>query len=173
DQGCIFVDATRSGKKFPDSLSKTIPIWCAVLNVAVAHLRAASTNQKLPVESNECCWDMSLHTLPTLTSATEHAQIEQRIPEFAAQLLNLHRSGAMDLNLVERKLRKPLRPLWISPDTRYFARVFDLHDLAGEELPFYPIVCVSASAMKGTTDVRGDFVYVQGAADDHELWGMV
>ncbi|GAB5369525.1 hypothetical protein AAMO2058_001412200 [Amorphochlora amoebiformis] len=31
--GCIIVDSTRKGKKFPDSLSKTIPIWCSVLNL--------------------------------------------------------------------------------------------------------------------------------------------
>jgi tRNA A64-2'-O-ribosylphosphate transferase len=32
----ILVDSTRSGKRFPDALSKTVPIWCAVINLAVA-----------------------------------------------------------------------------------------------------------------------------------------
>ena len=32
----IVVDSTRSGKRFPDALTKTIPIWCCVLNRAIA-----------------------------------------------------------------------------------------------------------------------------------------
>ncbi|WFD29340.1 tRNA A64-2'-O-ribosylphosphate transferase [Malassezia sp. CBS 17886] len=32
--GCILVDSTRKGKRFPDALSKTVPIWCAVLTMA-------------------------------------------------------------------------------------------------------------------------------------------
>ncbi|KAF8947136.1 hypothetical protein BGZ47_010154 [Haplosporangium gracile] len=33
--GCIIVDSTRKGKRVPDALSKTIPIWCATINNAV------------------------------------------------------------------------------------------------------------------------------------------
>jgi tRNA A64-2'-O-ribosylphosphate transferase len=29
---CVIVDSTRRGKAMPDALSKTIPIWCAVIN---------------------------------------------------------------------------------------------------------------------------------------------
>ena len=29
---CIIVDSTRRGKSMPDALSKTVPIWCAVIN---------------------------------------------------------------------------------------------------------------------------------------------
>ncbi|KAH8743121.1 tRNA A64-2'-O-ribosylphosphate transferase [Hyaloscypha finlandica] len=32
NDGCIIVDYTRRGKRIPDALSKTIPIWCAVVN---------------------------------------------------------------------------------------------------------------------------------------------
>ena len=28
----ILVDSTRRGKRMPDALSKTVPIWCAVIN---------------------------------------------------------------------------------------------------------------------------------------------
>ena len=34
--GCLIVDSTRKGKRFPDSMSKTIPIWACVLNRAIA-----------------------------------------------------------------------------------------------------------------------------------------
>src|SRR5712672_3278511 len=31
----ILVDSTRAGKRIPDALSKTVPIWCAVINRAI------------------------------------------------------------------------------------------------------------------------------------------
>ena len=34
--GCIIVDSTRRGKRFPDSMSKTIPIWTCVLNRSIS-----------------------------------------------------------------------------------------------------------------------------------------
>ena len=37
--GCIIVDSTRKGKRFPDSMSKTIPIWTCVLNRAILNCR--------------------------------------------------------------------------------------------------------------------------------------
>jgi tRNA A64-2'-O-ribosylphosphate transferase len=33
----ILVDSTRRGKRMPDALSKTVPIWCAVVNRSVGH----------------------------------------------------------------------------------------------------------------------------------------
>ncbi|KAJ9551142.1 hypothetical protein OSB04_015187 [Centaurea solstitialis] len=37
--GCMIVDSTRKGKRFPDSMSKTIPIWTCVLNRAIVNYR--------------------------------------------------------------------------------------------------------------------------------------
>lgn len=37
--GCIIVDSTRKGKRFPDSMSKTIPIWTCVMNRAILNYR--------------------------------------------------------------------------------------------------------------------------------------
>eukprot|EP00775_Hariotina_reticulata_P002442 gene2442-2745_t len=45
--GCVIVDATRRGKRFPDAMSKTIPIWATVINRAVAR-SAASTSLGSP-----------------------------------------------------------------------------------------------------------------------------
>lgn len=36
----MIVDSTRKGKRFPDSMSKTIPIWTCVLNRAISYHRA-------------------------------------------------------------------------------------------------------------------------------------
>jgi tRNA A64-2'-O-ribosylphosphate transferase len=54
----------------PDALSKTIPIWCAVLN------RALFLDAKVAT---------SLHTPPQSVSASEHAQIEQKLQQFVDQ----------------------------------------------------------------------------------------
>lgn len=35
----MIVDSTRKGKRFPDSMSKTIPIWTCVLNRSVYNYR--------------------------------------------------------------------------------------------------------------------------------------
>lgn len=43
--GCIIVDSTRRGKRFPDSMSKTIPIWCCVLNRAIERYRLQTNNK--------------------------------------------------------------------------------------------------------------------------------
>ena len=38
NNGAILVDSTRKGKVFPDSFSATVPIWCTVINRAVAQV---------------------------------------------------------------------------------------------------------------------------------------
>ncbi|KAK5828857.1 tRNA A64-2'-O-ribosylphosphate transferase [Linnemannia elongata] len=49
--GCIIVDSTRKGKRVPDALSKTIPIWCATINNAVR--KCALQNQAAHEDSGE------------------------------------------------------------------------------------------------------------------------
>lgn len=41
----MIVDSTRKGKRFPDSMSKTIPIWTCVLNRAIAKYRSRSSGR--------------------------------------------------------------------------------------------------------------------------------
>ena len=47
--GCSIMVSTRKGKRFPDSMSKTIPMWCCVLNRSIYnHLkRLCNTNDQL------------------------------------------------------------------------------------------------------------------------------
>lgn len=52
----IIVDSTRQGKRLPDALSKTIPIWCAVINLTV--LKSSNNHQSNELTSAE--W--GLHT---------------------------------------------------------------------------------------------------------------
>lgn len=77
----ILVDSTRSGKRIPDALSKTVPIWCAVINRAMLllhpHLRENDTKRS---------WDTALYTPPATVSKLEHHEIEKRLDGWAAAL---------------------------------------------------------------------------------------
>jgi hypothetical protein len=81
----IIVDSTRRGKRFPDALSKTIPIWCAVLNRA--RISLLPPNDK---NSDATLSDWNLHgglwTLPTAVGRSEHAQIDSMIEAWCKRL---------------------------------------------------------------------------------------
>ena len=78
----IVVDSTRAGKRIPDALSKTIPIWCAVVNKAIAKKFPSA----IPPD-----WETNLFTPPASVSRQEHYQIEMRIDEWAESLaVNTH-----------------------------------------------------------------------------------
>ncbi|KAI8838749.1 tRNA A64-2'-O-ribosylphosphate transferase [Chytriomyces cf. hyalinus JEL632] len=173
DAGCIIVDSTRSGKRFPDSLSKTIPIWCCVINNALAIYRATNSNNK-SLESLP--WDVKFHSLASLVSKTEHDQIASQILKWANALLS-----SVDMASYSEMITKPLRPIWIAPDTRYFVNLIEdpssnsVKRPLFEELDYFPVYCINASESSGNmVDSMGmkDFCYVQGAGDDHELWGQ-
>ena len=91
----ILVDSTRAGKRIPDALSKTVPIWCAVINRAI-HLRGGcfvDVEVPLPLSLSsgvataaDTDTDMDLHTPPGAVSPHEHAQIAARLDTWAAAL---------------------------------------------------------------------------------------
>jgi tRNA A64-2'-O-ribosylphosphate transferase len=70
--GAVVVDSTRRGKSMPDALSKTVPVWCCVVNRAVFG------------EEGEL---MGLFTPPQAVGESEHVQMERRIDGFVRQFL--------------------------------------------------------------------------------------
>lgn len=96
------MDSTRRGKRIPDSLSKTIPIWCAVINMAIENYRkkeksdrdgSSSRSQEQHKDNfddlinNEIVWDTEFHSLPSVISQSEHDQIAELVPKFTEKLL--------------------------------------------------------------------------------------
>jgi tRNA A64-2'-O-ribosylphosphate transferase len=75
--GAVVVDSTRRGKSMPDALSKTIPMWCCVLNRALF-----GEGEK----------KHELFTPPQAVSESEHAQMESRIDGCLRQFLVRHTS---------------------------------------------------------------------------------
>ena len=62
----ILVDSTRRGKRMPDALSKTVPIWCAVINRCVGEEKKW-TEAHLPAQC---------------VSPQEASSIESILPDF-------------------------------------------------------------------------------------------
>lgn len=141
--GCILVDSTRRGKRYPDALAKTVPIWCAVLNRASHALYGTNTA------------DVPLMVPADAVSASERAQMEARLGDWRDTLL------ASDWTVP--RLEKPLCPLFVHPG--------DMGSLPPNAEQVHHVVLVSASAVSDIPGEHGA-VYVQGAGDDHESWAL-
>ncbi|KAI5890118.1 initiator tRNA phosphoribosyl transferase [Schizophyllum commune H4-8] len=150
--GLVLVDSTRAGKRMPDALSKTVPIWCSVINRAVL-------KRSPGVYERRDSWDTALYTPLLVVSRQEHAQIEEKLDRWAIDL------AQSSFSLPDLPL--PLRPVWITPASSTFPSLNAL------QVDALPIICVSASRqVENGVERRGDgFAYVQGSGDDHELWG--
>nr|AKM76539.1 initiator tRNA phosphoribosyl transferase family protein [Geranium maderense] len=177
--GCIIVDSTRKGKRFPDSMSKTVPIWTCVFNRAIEnHRRRMKDRVKLMEEESitgdehaqntmqtSRGWDSSLH-MPLWVSETEKASIEDRLGEWTKEL----ESSGADIASLSSCLKKPLRPLWISQKTVIWLNEVPDHD----SWDFTPIILVSASSSTGLIQHRStsefSWNYIPGAGDDEESW---
>lgn len=159
DRGVLLLDSTRKGKRFPDSMSKTVPVWACVVNRAVARLAAEGGAAAAAAAAD--AWDTDLH-LPPFVPASERAQIEALLPSWVDALLALPGAGGLE----GLRLEKPLRPLWFSRGSR-------LPEAHGgyADAPFYPVACLSVSRPEDEArGARAGWCYVQGAGDDEEAW---
>ncbi|PIA64660.1 hypothetical protein AQUCO_00100251v1 [Aquilegia coerulea] len=178
--GCMIVDSTRKGKRFPDSMSKTIPIWTCVLNRAIANYKKKMQIDGVEKEfmdsdivncdshnSNKVSddWDCSLH-LPLWVSKSEMQSIEDRLDDWTKEL---EMSGA-DIASLASSLQKPLRPLWISQKSVIWLNEVPDYD----SWDFTPIILVTASDSVGIVQQRASaefsWHYISGAGDDEESW---
>ncbi|KAJ2803702.1 tRNA A64-2'-O-ribosylphosphate transferase [Coemansia guatemalensis] len=105
-------------------------------------------------------WDCRVHTPTNVVSESERTQMEELIPGFVERLL----ASDIDVKWAAARLLRPLRPIWITRDQHLTMPP----DLGSVE--FTPIICLSASIAGSTATHNMPFGYVQGAADDHELW---
>ena len=178
NHGIALIDSTRRGKCYPDSFSMTIPIWCCVLNRAKMKLLIDDDNDNKNennddnnnnnrkqnyVDDNIKTFDINLNTPPWILKE-EKSFVEKLIDNWVEHLL---KDFKMIIKPILSKLSKPLRALWISPQSKLETFIFDFNSL-----PFIPIICISASSIIGdeTFRIRNSFPYIQGAGDDEENW---
>ncbi|CAN9434569.1 unnamed protein product [Alternaria alternata] len=146
--GAVVVDSTRRGKSMPDALSKTIPIWCCVINRAIF--------------GREEKGEVKLFSPPQAVSESEHAQIETKIDGFVRQFMREKEICKPNISELRSKLQKPLRPIWAT-------QLSSLPDSAPSFPDFHPIVlCTASRRVRGAE--ASESGYIQGAADDHEAW---
>jgi tRNA A64-2'-O-ribosylphosphate transferase len=130
----------------PDALSKTIPIWCSLVN------RVLFPND---TKSHD------LYTPPQVVSPSEHAQISALLPQFQQALEALN----VPIDTLRQNVTKPLRPIWLTPEsdigptTTIF--VEDTHSI---------ICCTVSRRVRGGEISEGG--YIQGAGDDTENWAF-
>ena len=136
----------------PDALSKTVPVWCCVLNRALFpdHQTSAHT----------------LYVPPNVVSDSERSQMEARVPEFLASLLALD----IDTPSLRQKLKdKPLRPLWVTQDQDDSPEPEIIKSITAQG--FHPVVCCTSSRRVVGTEMSEEG-YIQGAGDDTENWAL-
>ena len=129
----------------PDALSKTVGIWIVVLNRLLFPDRTDSHELMTPNE---------------VVSDSEHAQMEERLDRFVKEAQSLD----LDLDELRGKVKKPMRPYWVTPATS----LDSLSKPADDDTFATVVLCVASS--KPSIEVRDNPSYVQGAADDHEAW---
>ncbi|KAG8160089.1 hypothetical protein KVR01_010726 [Diaporthe batatas] len=150
--GIIIIDSTRRGKRMPDSLSKTVPVWCCVLNRTLFPELADSGGLYVP---------------PNVVSESEKSQMLSRIPGFVDSLRQLN----LDLAGLRAHISKPIRPTWVTQETdlsHYHDGNEDSHGRIFES--FRPVICCTSSRRVTDGEMSGHSGYVQGAGDDTENW---
>lgn len=126
-EAALIVDATRSGKLFPDAESRTIPLWCGVLNQLL-----------LGGEGHVC--------VPSFIPPSEAHLLNERVktivnglPEGTVEIIRKQFSSS--------PLRGPIRPIWLcSPELR---AVEDGHDVRPLFQTFLCSKCASADCSLG------------------------
>ena len=164
----LIVDASKS-KVFPDSFSRTLPIWCAVLNRLVLTYRREGDSHS----SSSFDWDSGLYT-PHSISQEEHDVMMSLLPDRVNSALE---SGVI-LNpaWLVRRLTKPLRCFWIANEgvDNLEDKLNDFYSNIKKEIRDYTcIVCISCSFLSTPINCSTEetkFLYTPGAADDHESW---
>ncbi|KAG7661251.1 RIT1 [[Candida] subhashii] len=178
--GLSIIDSTRRGKLMPDALSKTIPIWCAVINSILydgmdqISIKEELENDGADEDEIEFLLDLMkdnwLRTPKSMVSENEHNSIVKLISSFRD---SVYSAGLFDRETLLEMLggkRKPLVPSWFYPGKGT--------PLATDSM--YQVCCISASkkvessyemfSIRTMDDTFLNWNYIQGSGDDHELW---
>ncbi|KAJ4407646.1 tRNA A64-2'-O-ribosylphosphate transferase [Gnomoniopsis sp. IMI 355080] len=144
-----YFKSTDGHTGMPDALSKTIPMWCCIIN------RALFPDQP---ESH------GLYVPPNAVSDSEKSQMLARIPEGLDGLMSL----SLDLASLRMQISKPVRPTWVTQETDLSH--YDREDSQRIFEQYRPVICCTSSRRVVDGEVSGRTGYIQGAGDDTENW---
>jgi tRNA A64-2'-O-ribosylphosphate transferase len=149
--GVVIVDATQHGKRYPDALAKTVPLWAHCVNLAFFE---GDSGPPLPSLADQ----VAPFVPPSEVSAMEAAAV--------AGVELLRSSGVRPA----AELTKPLRCCFAARSARPGVSGIDsIPDevSAGDQTP---LLLLSASGDSSIPTARRGWAYVAGAGDDEESW---
>ena len=183
--GCFLIDSSVR-KLLPDSFSRTIPIWCCVINRIVQRYRTEFGVNNNFSRDDDNQWDTELHTPASIISPEEHTQISSLI-DSRVELLYQSKAIVDPQRLVDI-MTKPVRAYWIANgsmqnDTNNSTSLSSTIDSE----KYLTIMCCNPSFYaKGSKshiewmncsinndekDDNNGYYYTPGAADDDSEWG--
>lgn len=156
--GCIIVDSTHGPKRFSDALSKTIPIWCAVINYLLFPLDEASHQLVLPSDD--------------ILASNEALAIRQKLPGIQESAHHL----SLDAATLRAQLHQPLMPYFVE-NSNMVDR--DLIRNKGRRA----LICLMASSNENLNEDSSrteskalsselTSAYIRGAGDDEDNWAF-
>jgi len=178
--GCFLIDSSVR-KLLPDSFSRTIPIWCCVINRIVLRYRTELGNS---CKGDDNQWDTKLYSPSSIISSEEHTQISNLID---SRVDILYQSKAIvDPQRLVDIMTKPVRAYWVANgsmqnDTNNSTSLCTTIDSE----KFFTIMCcnpsfyateshikwINFSNDKDKKDDDNGYYYTPGAADDDSTWG--
>lgn len=188
--GAYIIDSTRSGgKRFPDSMRCTIPIWCAVINSVVL---GKNEDHNISWTDNNPWWfEAPPFMSPSLASQIINAlpSLIAGVPSTLTSIIRSTLSPCLLLDNTSGPVKRPLRPIWVCPsaasqdlgeredDTDGLLEwlgesALEFLSIDTNDLPFAPVVMVSCSKARSEEIHRSrcSWSYIQGAGDDDENW---
>ena len=180
--GCFLIDSSVR-KLLPDSFSRTIPIWCCVINRIVQRYRTEFGVKNNCTKDDDNQWDTELYTPSSIISPEEHAQILKLI-DSRVELLYQSKAIVDPKRLVDI-MTKPVRAYWIANesmqnDTNNSTSSSSIIDSE----KFLTIICCNPSFYGNKSHIEwincsnddkdndnNGYYYTPGAADDDSTWG--
>ena len=183
---CFLIDSSVR-KTLPDSFSRTIPIWCCVMNRIVQRYRAdlqIFPNNNQNGNGDETEWDTSLYTPASIVSKEEYEEISSLI-DSRVELLYSSKAIVNPSWLVNTLIR-PLRPMWIAEGQVQNYTNSLQESRVDEGGKYYTIICCNPSDYHDGSSSKNHihwktfgnndnmsfrYYYTPGAADDDSEWG--
>lgn len=156
--GVVIVDSTKAGKRFPDSFSATVPIWCAVLNYIM--MTTAEGDDRVAMAECLCTpdWISGSSRDQMISACLENVK---SLPKSAVESIKNACVGEGEAGGF-----KPLCPVWVAPDEdgsiewtgQYADELLETLLRSSTDraaLPFTPVILLSVSGKRNSVNYGG------------------